>query len=129
MNNMVKMIVQYLYFESLVGQILTKAKLSKDKTRLTFKTLLGLPLIMMHEQECCESVWLEDINGDLEDLLNSPITVAECVTNRTGDDRREGETWTFYKIGTVKGTVTLRWYGTSNGYYSEKAEFGIMGKY
>ena len=89
---------------------------------------------MMHEQQCSEDVWLEDINGDLEDLLNSPIVIAECIVQEKefdsddDDDDEDSETWTFYKIGTNKGIVTLRWYGTSNGYYSESVDFGIMGK-
>jgi|WetSurMetagenome_2_1015567.scaffolds.fasta_scaffold173822_1 hypothetical protein len=61
---------------------------------------------------------LDDIVGDIEDLVNSPIVRAEISCSK-----KDGEpTWTFYIIGTQKGTVTLKWYGTSNGYYSEEVE-------
>lgn len=84
---------------------------------------------MYHEQDCCESVDLEDIEGDLKDLLNNPITQAEEVTSTEHpEDKKdipsdESYTWTFYKLATAKGYVTLRWFGTSNGYYSEEVNF------
>ena len=81
---------------------------------------------MYHAQSCCESVAIEDIVGDLDDLTGSPLLEAEEViscpdpsTNPSG----ESATWTFYKFGTASGSVTIRWYGTSNGYYSESATF------
>lgn len=76
--------------------------------------------MMYHDRECCENVYIEDIIGDMDDLLNSPILMAEEVIN---ESTNESGTWSFYKLATTKGYVTIRWYGMSNGYYSERVSF------
>jgi hypothetical protein len=80
---------------------------------------------MYHLQDCCEHVYLEDVVGDFSDLLGSPILLAEESSSNDdlGDDHDESCTWTFYRLATVRGFVTLRWYGSSNGYYSEGVDF------
>ncbi len=80
---------------------------------------------MYHEQDCCESVHLEDISEDWEYVLND-ATVVEAYESTNSFDPPpddyypESYTWTLYRIITDKGTVVMRWYGTSNGYYSER---------
>ena len=96
---------------------------------MTFNCTDGTKFHLYHYQDCCESVSLEDVCGDLEDLVGSPITMAEEVEGeapeRTEEEKRwiDSETWTFYKFATEKGYVTLRWLGSSNGYYSESVSF------
>ena len=111
-------------FEDLLGKTLVKcyesdnAIIFVDDKNHTYK--------LYHEQDCCESVYIEDINGKLEDLVGSPILLAEEVGNYDIPplDNDDYYTWTFYRLGTQKGFVDIRWYGYSNGYYSESVDFG-----
>lgn len=116
----------------LVGKILVDVKVSEgdsegDGEHITFTTNEGEVYVMYHDQDCCEGVYIDDVCGDLDDLIGLPIVRATEDTNV--DENPEGVekptyqgdsfTWTFYNIATAKGHVTIRWYGESNGYYSE----------
>jgi hypothetical protein len=96
--------------------------------RIAFTTVDSQVYIMFHEQDCCESVQLLDVIGDVSDLLNTPILSFTVATNSKDTPIGEGDdscTWTFYEFQTQKGHVTLRWYGSSNGYYSERVDFKL----
>ena len=112
----------------LVGEVLREARLTKGSgdygDNIVFVTEDGGAYQMHHEQSCCESVDIEDIAGDLDDLIGAPILVAEERTSEgTTDEGYNSYTWTFYELRTIKGSVTIRWYGTSNGDYSERVGF------
>lgn len=105
----------------LVGKILSNVEqISDDEIIFTENT--GRKWKMHHCHSCCESVTIESIVGDLQDLVDSEIVVAEEVTE-TGEKEYDSFTWTFYKFATRKGYVDIRRYGTSNGYYSESVDF------
>jgi len=116
--------------EELIGK--TLVKIDKTDEKIIFHTLDGTAYRMSHYQDCCESVTVEDICGDLDDLLNTPIVQAFEKTNSENppDVKKEFQddsfTWTFYTLSTIKGTVTIRWYGESNGYYSEDIEVELI---
>lgn len=110
-------------FSSLVGKTLTSWERRDDgeNEELIFKTS-NETFRMFHNQDCCETVRIEDICGNMDDLIGSPILQAEVSTNE-GKEKFSSFTWTFYRIATIKGSVVIRWYGSSNGYYSEYVSF------
>ena len=111
----------------LIGKTLTDVVVDQNGAygdSITFITNKGTRYIMNHEQDCCEYVRIEDIVGDTNDLIGSPIIKASEVTSNEypKQESEDSFTWTFYNIATIKGHVTIRWYGSSNGYYSERVD-------
>ena len=140
-------------FSDLVGKTLLKIEIGVDDF-IVFYCDNGAKYKLFHKQKCRETVVIEDICGDMDDLIGSPILVAEEASNKQkrpdgvktktvlsiverlgttmsvwqeidtdGNPCPESATWTFYKIATFKGYVTIRFYGSSNGYYSESVSF------
>lgn len=119
-------------FGDLVGQTIKAIEVEPDRVRFALDG--GALASLFHQQDCCESVDLHDVNGDWDDLIDSPLVLAVEESNADDpadwkpDYQPESHTWTFYRLGTVKGTVVMRWLGRSNGYYSERVEFSYTPK-
>jgi hypothetical protein len=114
--------------KQIVGKTIVDVAGGIGDEEIIFTCADGEKFRMYHWQDCCESVSVDDICGDLSDLIGSPILVADEVTSNENPDGitkeyQDSFTWTFYKIDTAKGGVTIRWYGESNGYYSESVTF------
>jgi hypothetical protein len=109
----------------MVGRVFTSV--TQDGSEMVFENATER-FVFFHSQDCCESVSIEDICGDLQDLVGEPLLIAEEVSGETPVDFNEEEhdsvTWTFYKFATRRGYVDVRWFGESNGYYSEGVSLG-----
>jgi hypothetical protein len=106
-----------------VGSTVTAVSVDVGDERSTITTDRGT-LVMVHYEDCCESVQVEDIVGDVNDLVGGVVvSFAEVENDLPAKDQYDlSHTWTFYNIRTTKGDVTIRWYGTSNGCYSESVD-------
>ena len=128
-----------MLFSDLAGKTMRRGELIGDD-EIVFEDTDGIEYKLYHEQDCCESVTVEDIVGALSDLVGSPLLLAEEISNSWDSpdtskvmhalmvheplpNSDESYTWTYYRLATIKGHVDIRWYGTSNGYYSESVSF------
>lgn len=105
----------------------------KHSDEVTIKFTDGSCLKFYHRQDCCETVLLEDFDATPEDLVNAKIISIEERISYSGKDEikplntwDESYTWSFYVIKTSKFTMTLRWYGESNGWYSETVDIDYL---
>ena len=115
----------------MLGKTFVQVTGSVGGYEMLFETAQGERFMFAHSQDCCESVDINDIVGDLQDLVGEPLLLAEEVQGETPVDFNEAEyesvTWTFYKFATRKGYVDVRWLGESNGYYSEGVDLFVEG--
>ncbi len=116
-----------IQFNELIGKTIINITGIEDideETTIKFTCSDGTMYVMEHDRECCESVTLDDVVGDVNDILNYPILIAEeCTNSDNPKDEEDYFTWTFYKLATIKGYLDIKWYGRSNGYHSESVEF------
>lgn len=87
-------------------------------------TALGV-FVIRHTRDCCEDVWLVDDGEKLADMVGDYLVKIRIDVSPQGTPEGridESSTWTFVTIQTLKDSYTFRWYGESNGYYSETVQ-------
>ena len=111
--------------EDMRGKVFTRVSGSVGDGELVFENATER-FVFFHQQDCCESVDINDIVGDLQDLVGEPLLMAEEVSGYIGPEPEyhDSYTYTFYKFATRRGYVDVRWLGESNGYYSEGVSLG-----
>lgn len=96
--------------------------------RVTFVCSDGSRYAMYHEQDCCETVTVDEVIGNPDELLGDPIVEAYESWSKIVDAPDSG-TWTFYRIATASTVLVIRWRGVSNGYYAEGVTFNNVTAY
>lgn len=72
---------QNVELQELIGKTM-ESVVNKDDDELIFTTIDGEVFKLYHSQDCCESVTIDDIVGDLQDLVGAPIYMQK--ENSTG---------------------------------------------
>jgi hypothetical protein len=118
--------------ESFKDKVFVRVELIGDD-EIHFEDSDGGKFKMYHDQDCCEHVYVESIVGELTDLIGNPILLADLASSNerpkelpVPEYEDDSQTWTFYRLATIKGYVDIRWYGSSNGYYSESVTIEKM---
>ena len=101
--------------KSLVGEVLSHVDESDGDLLLT--TQSGRQIRFYHDQECCESVYIEDQDGEWHELIGKVLTnVSE--SSDFSDDDLDCVQKTEFAFTADDTTVVSKWHGESNGYYS-----------
>lgn len=120
--------------QEIVGKVLIKIEglvVNSEKVVLYFND--NTQMEFEHKQDCCEEVYLLDYICDPTLIKPTVVLSAEertsnnisCPVTCLGK-RDDSNTWTFYTINTTTGEIFMRWYGSSNGYYSEEVHYKLI---
>jgi hypothetical protein len=117
----------FAQLKELLGETLTAVTIAGDRGSILLQCLDHCDYVMFHDQNCCEEVVVEDVCGDLDDIVGAEIMQVSEDVSRPESQEYESLTLTAYTLRTHKGTVTFRWRGASNGYYGEEVEIACVG--
>ena len=106
--------------KTLAGEVLTHVDEGGDQILLTTES--GRTIKIYHEQDCCESVSIQDRTGEWHTLIGKVIVEADAKEEQLSDQKYESATLTTLTFSTNEDTVISRWIGESNGYYSESVD-------
>lgn len=120
--------------EEIVGKVLVKIEgLKEESEKVVLHFNDNTQMVFEHYQDCCEYIYLLDYICDVD--LSKPTVILQaeertsndisCPVTGLGKDD-DSNTWTFYSINTTTGEIFMRWYGSSNGYYSEEVDYRLI---
>lgn len=118
--------------EDLVGETLAYIDADDQGEEVMLTTQSGRRIRIFHNQDCCETVRVEDTQGNWHDLIGRVIIEATEDVRPQGDPPPEyPDSWTRTTL-TFKvdgATVISKWIGESNGYYSESVDIEELSRH
>lgn len=111
---------------TLKGEIITRIEGAQAGSAQVFiYTKSGRKFEMYHSQDCCECVQIRAVYGDVRSVIESELEiVSETIVDKY-PTIGESSTLTVYHLSSAyySDGLTIEWFGTSNGYYSESVSF------
>jgi len=105
----------------MIGETIKYIDVDEYDHQIRVETESGRVFLIYHKQDCCESVRLVDINGNIKNLKGKVIEDFTHMSKQFSDELGHGsKTITLITFFVDDSTVTTRWIGESNGYYSEE---------
>lgn len=111
--------------ENLVIENVEGCYKGSDTMKITFTN--GMYVIFKYP-DVFSNVDIDDVNGDVETLIGQRLLKLDVRMSNEMDNNNEpdySKLWTFYTFATVKGYVDVKWYGSSNGWYSVCVDWKI----
>lgn len=99
-------------FNELIGETPVGIDDCKEGSgEIVFRMASGRQFQLLHVQDCCENVRVVQVDGDPNDLLGHPITLAEEISKEQDPNAGPGAgylvdywgEWTSYKLANLGG--------------------------
>jgi len=110
----------------MVGRVVKYVDIDKEEMKITCED--NSVFTFYHEQDCCEFVHIVDTVGEPMSLKGWKLLLVDMEVSQELDvDNEQGShddscTTTVVKFVTDENTVSVKWIGESNGYYSESVD-------
>tara|TARA_R100000951_G_scaffold113672_1_gene116162 strand:+ start:92 stop:463 length:372 start_codon:yes stop_codon:yes gene_type:complete len=107
--------------DNMVGRVVKYVDVDHDQMKITCED--NSVFTFYHEQDCCESVYIYETEGEPMSLKGWKLLLVDMEATREDNaPYDESRTTTVVKFITNENTVSVKWIGESNGYYSESVD-------
>lgn len=108
------------YLDNMVGRVVKYVDIDYDQMKITCED--NSVFTFYHEQDCCECVYITDTEGEPMSLKGWKLLLVDMEETIHQSYGYESKTTTVVKFVTDENTVSVKWIGESNGYYSESVD-------